>query len=231
MCTCVQPEGAPRGECARSTRRQINNIYIVFLVKAFRTLPIRLSPAGIAGQSVDSETLASLLIRRRTPGAHDNNEPVTPTGEATLEQRLHIWAKASGCRLCVLFGSQADALAASAGAGTANASPSARSDIDIAIQFPALPPPERRLELIGEAQDICGAVMADVVFLHLRTDPVLRFEIFRSGRPVYEAEEGMFIDEKVRALMLYEDALPFRRMLRERLREDATRRGEDTHVT
>lgn len=147
---------------------------------------------------------------------------MTPTRETDLEQRLGAWAKASGSRLCVLFGSRAGAEAGS---------PSARSDVDVAIQFPALPPPERRLELIGEAQDICGAAMADVVFLHLRTDPVLRFEIFRSGRPVYEAEEGMFIDEKVRALMLYEDALPFRRMLRERLREDTKRHGEDTHVT
>jgi hypothetical protein len=113
----------------------------------------------------------------------------------------------------------------------ASPSPSARSDVDIAIQFATLPPPDRRLELIGEAQDICGAAIADVVFLHLRTDPVLRFEIFRSGTPVYEAEEGHFIDQKVRSLMLYEDALPFRRMLRERLREDARRNSEDPSVT
>lgn len=154
---------------------------------------------------------------------------MTPTGESDLEQRLGAWAKASGCRLCVLFGSQAGEGAAGADEGAA--SPSARSDVDIAIQFPALPPPERRLELIGEAQDICRAAMADIVFLHLRTDPVLRFEIFRAGRPVYEAEEGTFIDEKVRALMLYEDALPFRRMLRERLREDAKRNSEGPNVT
>lgn len=163
---------------------------------------------------------------------------MTLTGEAPLEQRLGAWAEASGSRLCVLFGSLAGAGAANAGASGANAgaeaagpSTSARSDIDIAIQFQELPRPDRRLELIGEAQDACGAAMADVVFLHLRTDPVLRFEIFRSGVPVYEAEEGMFIDEKVRALMLYEDALPFRRMLRERLREDAGRHGEDPRVT
>lgn len=156
---------------------------------------------------------------------------MTPIREATLEQRLHTWAERSGVRLCVLFGSQVGADAANAGAGAASPSPSARSDVDIAIQFPTLPPPERRLELIGEAQDICGEAMADVVFLHLRTDPVLRFEIFRSGTPVYEAEEGIFIDEKVRALMLYEDALPFRRMLRERLRADTRRNGEAPHVT
>ncbi|MFW6089772.1 MAG: nucleotidyltransferase domain-containing protein [Gemmatimonadota bacterium] len=148
-----------------------------------------------------------------------------PNSEAILERRLAAWAEAAGSRLCVLFGSRAGAEVSSPDGATANRSPSTRSDVDIAIQFRELPPPERRLELIGEAQDICGAAMADVVFLHLRTDPVLRFEIFRSGRPVFEAEEGAFIDEKVRALMLYEDALPFRRMLRERLREDAKRLG------
>lgn len=142
-----------------------------------------------------------------------------PTSEQILEQRLAAWAEASGSRLCVLFGSRAGAKAPSS------------SDVDVAIQFPTLPPPERRLELIGEVQDICGSAMADLVFLHVRTDPVLRFEIFRSGRAVYEAEKGIFIDEKVRALMLYEDALPFRRMLRERLREDAKRPSEDTGVT
>lgn len=156
---------------------------------------------------------------------------MTPNGETDLEQRLGAWAKASGSRLCVLFGSRAGGEAGSAGAGAEGASPSPLSDVDIAIQFPTFPSPERRLELIGEAQDICGAAIADVVFLHLRTDPVLRFEVFRSGVPVYEAEEGIFIDEKVRSLMLYEDALPFRRMLRERLREDAKRQGKEPRVT
>lgn len=158
-------------------------------------------------------------ITRDPAKRHGDDEPVKPTSEPILEQRLAAWAEASGSRLCVLFGSRAGAAAPSS------------SDVDIAIQFPTLPPPERRLELIGEAQDICGSAMADVVFLHLRTDPVLRFEVFRSGRPVFEAADGIFIDEKVRALMLYEDALPFRRMLRERLREDATRLGEEPHVT
>lgn len=139
-----------------------------------------------------------------------------PTGSA-LETRLRAWAESSGCRICVLFGSRA------------GGSPGVKRDVDVAVQFSALPGPERRLEMIGEVQDLCGASMADVVFLHLRTDPVLRFEIFRAGIPVYEAEPGAFVHEKVRALMLYEDALPFRRMLRERLREESRLSG-DIHV-
>lgn len=134
-----------------------------------------------------------------------------------MESRLCAWAETSGCRLCVLFGSRAS--------GT----PSVKGDVDVAVQFADLPAPERRLEMVGEMQDLCGASMADLVFLHVRTDPVLRFEIFRTGIPVYEAEPGAFVNEKVRALMLYEDALPFRRMLRERLREEFRPPG-DIHV-
>lgn len=136
-----------------------------------------------------------------------------PTG-SSLELRLRAWAKSSGCRLCVLFGSRA------------GGAPGVKGDVDVAVQFPALPGPERRLEMIGEVQDLCGASMADLVFLHVRTDPVLRFEIFRTGIPIYEAEPGTFVEQKVRALMLYEDALPFRRMLRERLREEFGRHGD-----
>lgn len=139
-----------------------------------------------------------------------------PTGGA-LEVRLRTWAESSGCSLCVLFGSRA------------SGSPSVKGDVDVAVQFSALPEPGRRLEMIGEVQDLCGASMADLVFLHVRTDPVLRFEIFRTGIPIYEAEAGAFVEGKVRALMLYEDALPFRRMLRERLREESRSSG-DIHV-
>lgn len=46
---------------------------------------------------------------------------------------------------------------------------------------------------------------------------MLRFEIFRGGTPIYEAEPGLFLDEAVRALVAYEDALPFRRALRRSL--------------
>ena len=53
----------------------------------------------------------------------------------------------------------------------------------------------------------------DVVFLRPDLDPVLRFEIFRSGRLLHEAEEGLMVRERVRALKEYQDALPFRRLL------------------
>jgi hypothetical protein len=94
-----------------------------------------------------------------------------------------------------------------------------KDDVDLALHFEELPDATRRLQIIGELQDTCGSDDVDVAFLHLHTDPVLRFEIFRTGRPLYEARPGLFIDETVRALMLYQDALPFRRALRSRLRQ------------
>lgn len=131
-------------------------------------------------------------------------------GEETRDA-LGQWAKASGCELLVLFGS-----AASEG------SPRVDGDVDLALMFAGRPPPERRLAMIGDLQDLLGRARVDVVFLGLDTDPVLRFEIFRGGVPVYEDRDGLFVDEVVRALALYEDALPFRRRLRESLiRRDA----------
>jgi len=133
--------------------------------------------------------------------------------DEALQRELHDWAEASACRLCVLFGSRA---------GTG---PTVKADVDIALDFAEFPGPDTRLDIIGEIQALCGEAMADVVFLHARTDPVLRFEIFRQGLLVYEAERGLFVDGKVRSLMLYEDAIPFRRLLREKLRRGVEETG------
>jgi predicted nucleotidyltransferase len=126
-----------------------------------------------------------------------------------LRARLRRWAEESNCRLLVLFGSGAS------GDG-------APGDVDLAVSLPELPSPESRLAMIGELQDLVGAGRADVVFLRPETDPVLRFEIFRRGVPLYESRPGLFVDEVVRALAGYEDALPFRRALRERLTRPET---------
>lgn len=130
-------------------------------------------------------------------------EPALPVEMRTA---LRSWAERSACHLLVLYGSSA------VGAG-----PAWKGDVDLALSFPALPAPERRLSLIGQLQDIVDPREVDVVFLHPGTDPVLRFEIFRGGVPLYEAREGRFVDEVVRALSLYEDAIPFRKALEARL--------------
>lgn len=128
-------------------------------------------------------------------------------GRAEREREaLRRWAVgAPGCRLLVLFGSRATERAAEG------------ADLDLALLFETLPPPDRRLEIIGELQELAGDRRVDVVFLRPETDPVLRFEIFRDGLPLYERRPGVFVEERVRAAMLYHDALPFRRALRRRL--------------
>lgn len=94
--------------------------------------------------------------------------------------------------------------------------------MDLAVVFPELPGPERRLAVIGELQDLCDPATVDVVFLHPDTDPVLRFEVFRTGEPLHEARPGLFVNGVVRALSLYEDALPFRRALQRSFARDGS---------
>jgi hypothetical protein len=122
---------------------------------------------------------------------------------------LRAFAERTGCRLAIVFGSAARR----DGEWAASAAP---RDLDVALDYGGLPTPEERLSLIGDLQALVDPIRADVVFLHVGTSPVLRFEIFRGGEPLFEKESGLFVAETVRALALYEDALPFRRA-RERL--------------
>lgn len=135
--------------------------------------------------------------------------------DLSVGPRLCAWAEDSGCRLLVLFGSRA-------GSG-----PVVKGDVDLAVDYLKLPDPRQRLVIVGELQEICGSDMADVVFLHRGTDPVLRFEVFRGGQPLFESPSGIFIREQVRALMLYEDARPFRLRL---LGQVSLPREESDHV-
>lgn len=126
---------------------------------------------------------------------------------ADIRRALARWARGEpACRLLVLFGS----------AAASRTRPG--SDLDLAVSFDPLPPALERVRLIGRVQDRCGARRADVVFLGLDTDPVLRFEIFKRGELLYEADPGLFDEERVRAVMLYQDASPFRRALVERMK-------------
>lgn len=135
--------------------------------------------------------------------------PETAPRPPDLTAALASWAETSGCRLLILFGSGAT------GRGHA------RSDLDLAAWFEPLPVPERRLRLLGELQDLAGGRPVDLVFLRPETDPVLRFEVFASGVPLYEAGRGLFVSEAVRAVALHEDAIPFRRLLRQKVSDQA----------
>lgn len=132
--------------------------------------------------------------------------PLAGRDGAELRNAVARWAQeCPECRMLVLFGSHRK--------GSAHQD----SDVDLAGCFDPLPPPRDRLRILGELQDRLGRRRADLVFVTPTTDPVLRFEIFRDGEPLYERESGLFVEERVRAVMLYEDALPFRRGLLARL--------------
>ena len=132
--------------------------------------------------------------------------------ETVIPEVLREWADRSGCRLCVLFGS------------SATGAQSVKGDVDLAVDFEPLPDADRRLRIVGELDRLVAPRSVDVVFLHPGTDPVLRFEIFKGGGAIFERTPGTFIRERVRALMLYEDALPFRKARRERLHRLVTER-------
>ena len=118
-----------------------------------------------------------------------------------VRNRLSTWAAEKGCRLLVLFGSAArdDGLPT--------------RDLDLAVSVDTSPELLPRLALLGELQDVVGDARVDLVHLREEMDPVLRYEVFRGGVLLHEAESGLFVRETVRALIHYEDALPFRRAL------------------
>jgi hypothetical protein len=132
---------------------------------------------------------------------HRATDPSRPSDDEA-HARMADWARETGCRLAILFGSAARGDARDA------------RDVDVALEFDALPDASRRLSLIQEAQALTHPSSVDLVFLHRDTSPVLRFEVFRGGRCLFESESGLFVERAVRALALYEDARPFRDALR-----------------
>jgi predicted nucleotidyltransferase len=127
--------------------------------------------------------------------------------KADVRSALSHWARESGCRLAVLFGSAADDRVA------------APRDVDVALDYAEMPDGASRLVIVGELQELVDPRTVDVVFLHRDTSPVLLFEVFHGGRALFEAEPGLFVRGAVRAAALYDDALPFRRALRKSLRQ------------
>ena len=113
--------------------------------------------------------------------------------------KIKHWCQARGIDLCILFGSQA----------TGKARPP--SDVDIALfsqTNPALP--KNLLRLYGELEDLFGYEV-DLVIIERDTDPVLRLEIFQHGKPLYESQPGLFVEQRVLAVKLYDDTEPLRR--------------------
>ena len=120
------------------------------------------------------------------------------------QQALAELARSHRWRLVVLFGSTARA-----GKGR---------DVDLAV----LPSGDVSLMEQGGWQARLEALFApkpvDLLQLHDALSPLTRFEVFRDGKCLYEAEPGLFSAEQDRAVFLYADSEKFRRASREMLR-------------
>jgi len=120
------------------------------------------------------------------------------------------WCEPRGIDLVVLFGSRAT--------GKVHA----RSDVDIALYARTARLRPRWVDLYGEMEDLLGEEI-DVSIIDGETDPVLRLEVFRKGKCLYEAEPGLFFEQQLAAMKIYEDTEPLRRLrdqvLKKRLKE------------
>ncbi len=118
----------------------------------------------------------------------------------TRLDNLRRWCRRNDIDLCILFGSQAT--------GRTHA----RSDTDIALWSLQRADLRREwLRLNGELEDLFGHPV-DLVVIHAETDPVLRLEIFQHGRPLYESRPGLFVEQHIVAVKLYDDTEPLRRL-------------------
>lgn len=125
---------------------------------------------------------------------------VSPVQESLYNaEALSCYGPAEGIRLVVLFGSWA------------NGRGHAQSDVDLAVQMNLGTSPDV-LQLIFDLQGIFFERQIDLVILTPWTSPLLLHEIFFKGRPLYEANAGVFRSERLRAWKLYQDTAPLRRL-------------------
>ncbi len=115
-------------------------------------------------------------------------------------EKLENWCRERSIDLFILFGSQA----------TGKARPI--SDVDVALFSAAdLDLKEHWLRLHGELEDLFGHPV-DSVIIERDTDPVLRLEVFQHGKPLYQSRPGLFIEQRILAVKLFEDTEPLRRL-------------------
>lgn len=125
---------------------------------------------------------------------------------AMNDDAIRAFCVERGIELMVLFGS------------VAGMTERPGSDIDLAVKM------KRglsmaKLELIYHLGALFADREVDLVVLSIDTDPVLLFEIFSSGKPLYEEKPGVFDSERLRAYKLYYDTEKLRGIQAEYLRK------------
>lgn len=128
---------------------------------------------------------------------------------SNLVERLSVVidpiARRHGWRLVVLFGSAARGEAA--------------RDLDLAVLPAEMPSLLTQGAWLAALDERLAPWVPDLLVLGDDTSPVTRFEVFRQGRCLFEAEPGLFSREQDRAFFLYADSEPIRRQLREVLHD------------
>ncbi|MBI5196949.1 MAG: nucleotidyltransferase domain-containing protein [Nitrospirae bacterium] len=124
------------------------------------------------------------------------------------DKKIREFCEKNNIKLLVVFGSSASEKTRSA------------SDIDVAVKFRS----GRiisKLNLIYKLDDLFNGKPIDLVILTADTDPLLLYEIFFGGKPLYEEHSGIFYNEKLRAWKLYIDTERLRSMRKTYLKEFA----------
>ena len=93
-----------------------------------------------------------------------------------------------------------------------------KSDTDIAVKLEQNAEVSK-LELIYELSELFMGKEIDLVVLTTDTDPVLLYEIFSSGRLLYEKYSGIFDREKLKAWKRYIDTKKIRILQKRYLKE------------
>ena len=85
----------------------------------------------------------------------------------------------------------------------------ADSDIDLAVKS-AIDKPVSKLRLIQEMEPIFEDRRIDLTVLTNNTDPLLLFEIFSNGRPLFQKTKCLFETNRLKSWHLYLDTMPLR---------------------
>lgn len=112
---------------------------------------------------------------------------------------LRVLARKYRLSLIVLFGSEAQ------GKGRPS------SDVDLAVWVEKLMTPSKELSLFAELGECFPGRVADVALLN-GASPLLRFEVARTGKPLFEVRPGEFIRFRLMAMRQYWGTAKFRRM-------------------
>lgn len=115
--------------------------------------------------------------------------------------------------ILILFGSQA------------KKDPRVGSDHDIAFK-PGKGFGLNKLDLIYRLGELYNIDDIDLVRLTPDTDPVLLWEIFMHGKPLFERHPGLFEKEKLKAWKIYQDTAKIRNLRKEHLKQ-SIRKAKD----